>query len=159
MQWTPYVTVAAVIERDERFLMVEEAIEGRVVFNQPAGHLERDESLVEAARREVLEETAWHFRPEAVVGLYLYAPHASERSYLRVCFCGSCEDHRPERGLDKEILRAPWLSREELLAQRERLRTPMVLRCIDDYRAGHAFPLDLLKDALAERLGTPGSLT
>lgn len=148
MQWTPYVTVAAVIEREGRFLMVEEEIEGRIVFNQPAGHLEHGETLVDAARREVLEETAWHFRPQAVVGLYLYAPPASERSYLRVCFRGVCEDHEPERGLDKGILRAPWLSREDLLAERERLRTPLVLRCIDDYRAGRTFPLELLNDAI-----------
>ena len=156
MQWTPYVTVAAVIERDERFLMVEEEIEGRVVFNQPAGHLERGETLIEAARREVLEETAWHFHPESVVGLYLYAPPASERSYLRVCFRGRCGDHEPARQLDKEILRAPWLSRGDLLAQRDRLRTPLVLRCIDDYRAGHSYPLGLLNHAIAERLETPG---
>lgn len=155
MQWTPYVTVAAIIEREGRFLMVEEEIDGRVVINQPAGHLERGESLAEAARREVLEETAWHFRPQAVVGVYLYAPSGSERSYLRVCFLGVCDAHEPARALDKEILRAPWLSRDELLAQRERLRTPLVLRCIDDYRAGRSFPLDLLNDAIDDSLRAP----
>jgi 8-oxo-dGTP pyrophosphatase MutT (NUDIX family) len=142
MGWNPEVTVAAVVERDGRFLMVEERISGRLVLNQPAGHLEDDESVVEAAVRETREETAWRLHPEALIGVYLWRNPADERTFLRFAFCGRVDDHCPEQTLDTGIVRAVWLSHEQLLAQPGRLRSPLVLRCLEDYLLGKRQPLD-----------------
>lgn len=144
MQWKPNVTVAAVISKDSRYLLVEEYSDNCLVINQPAGHLEEGESLVQAVQREVLEETAWHFTPQAATGLYLYPSPENEITYLRICFHGQCHGHRPQQALDTGIVRTLWLTREEIAAQPERMRSPMVLQCIDDYLRGHTFPLDLL---------------
>ncbi len=145
MVWKPNVTVAAIIERDRRFLLVEEtADDGRVVFNQPAGHLEPGETLFDAVKREVLEETGWHFEPEALVGVYLCSNAEEDVTYLRMCFCGRCQKHEPERPLDEGIIRVRWLSRDELISMREKLRSPMVLRCIDDHMKRRHYPLDIL---------------
>ncbi len=142
--WTPRVTVAAVIAREGRFLLVEEQTEDGIVFNQPAGHLEDGESLLDAVVREVREETGWSFQPDGVVGVYRWRMADTGRTYLRFCFHGNCSDHRPEQPLDAGILGTRWLSVEEL--QREgRLRSPMVLNCIDDFLAGHTHPLSLLQ--------------
>lgn len=138
----PAVTVAAIVQRDSRFLLVEERIEGRLVFNQPAGHLEAGETLIEAVVREAREETAWHFRPEAMVGTYLWHHPDNGRSYLRFAFCGQVEDHRPHQALDAGIVRAVWLTREQLRAQPGKLRSPLVMRCIEDYLLGKRQPLD-----------------
>jgi len=146
MIWKPHATVAAVIEREGRFLMVEEDSEGAIVYNQPAGHLDPNESLIEAAIRETREETAWGFQPEAIVGIYRWLHEPTERTYLRVCFTGQCHDHRLEQTLDDGILQALWLSRDELLAREDKLRSPLVMRCIDDYLAGHRYPLQILSD-------------
>jgi ADP-ribose pyrophosphatase YjhB (NUDIX family) len=146
MIWKPHATVAAVIEREGRFLMVEEESEGDIVYNQPAGHLDPNESLVDAVIRETREETAWGFRPETLVGIYRWVHQPTERTYLRVCFTGSCMDHQPQQDLDQGILRALWMTRDELLAVPEKLRSPMVMRCIDDYLAGQRFPIDILAD-------------
>jgi 8-oxo-dGTP pyrophosphatase MutT (NUDIX family) len=143
MVWTPRVTVAAVAEHDGRFLVVEEDIDGRTVLNQPAGHLDSGESLVQAVQRETLEETAWRFQPEAVIGFYLWTHPVTEVSYCRVAFCGRCT-HQESGPLDAGIRQALWLSRQELAAQSERLRSPMVLRAIDDYLSGNRYPLSLL---------------
>lgn len=145
----PRVTVASVVERDGRFLVVEERPEtGGLVINQPAGHLEHGETLLQAVVRETFEETAWHFTPEHLVGVYLWAHPSGQTSYLRVCFCGSVHGHEPERPLDEGIVRALWLTREELQAQSERLRSPLVLGVVDDYLAGERYPLGLLKSFL-----------
>jgi phosphatase NudJ len=144
MQWKPNVTVAAVVHRDGRFLIVEESVAGAAVFNQPAGHLERDETLLEAVRREVKEETGWAYEPEALIGVYLFPDSDAGVTYLRFCFSGSCDAHDPEQQLDAGIVRAVWLTRAELDAEAERLRSPLVLRCIDDYLAGRRYPLELL---------------
>ncbi len=138
------VTVAAVTERAGRFLMVEERVSGSTVINQPAGHLEPGESLVEAVIRETLEETAWALEPEAVTGIYLWQTPDQSRSFLRVAFAGQCRGHDPDRHLDTGIIAAHWLTREDLAGQAERLRSPMVMRCIDDYLAGIRYPLDCL---------------
>jgi 8-oxo-dGTP pyrophosphatase MutT (NUDIX family) len=140
--WNPEVTVAAVVERDGRFLMVEECIGGRLVLNQPAGHLEDRETLIEAAIRETREETAWRLRPEALVGTYLWRNPDNGRSFLRFAFCGTVDDHRAGQALDQGIVRALWLSREQLVAQPDRLRSPLVLRCLEDYLAGARHSLD-----------------
>ena len=138
----PEVTVAAVVVRDGRFLLVEERIQGRLVLNQPAGHLEDRETLVEAAVREAREETAWRFHPEALVGTYLWRNPSNGRGFLRFTFCGDVDDHRPQQPLDKGIVRALWLSHEELQAQPARLRSPLVMRCIEDFLQGRRQPLE-----------------
>ncbi|MFH1605316.1 MAG: NUDIX hydrolase [Pseudomonadota bacterium] len=146
MNARPRITVAAVIERGGQFLLVEEEDEGRIVFNQPAGHLELHESLAHACRREVLEESAWHFLPRALVGIYLWSKPASESdlAYLRFAFCGELGEHEPGRKLDTGIARAVWLSSDEIRATRARHRSPLVLHCIEDYLAGKRYPLDVL---------------
>ena len=149
MVWKPHVTVASIIERDHRFLMVEERVAEGYVINQPAGHLDEGETLVEAAIRETLEETAWSFAPEAIVGIYLWRHPRHGQTFLRTCFCGAGVCHHPERGLDADIVRTIWLSREELGAARERLRSPMVLSTIDDYLAGIRYPLALLQSLIS----------
>lgn len=143
----PVATVAAVVRRDDRFLVVEEQADNGIVFNQPAGHIEAGETPFEAVRREVLEETGWEFEPEAVVGIYLYPNRAVGVTYLRLCYAGRCTVHHPERPLDDGILRACWMSRAELAAQPSRLRSPLVLQCIDDFLAGSVHPLHLIRNA------------
>jgi 8-oxo-dGTP pyrophosphatase MutT (NUDIX family) len=142
MGWNPEVTVAAIVELGGRFLMVEERIAGRLVLNQPAGHLEDGETLLEAVIRETREETAWRFRPEAHVGTYLWRSADTGRSFLRFAFCGSVDDHQPQQPLDKGIVRALWMTHEHLLAQASRLRSPLVLRCLQDFLLGKRQPLD-----------------
>jgi 8-oxo-dGTP pyrophosphatase MutT (NUDIX family) len=122
--------------------MVEERIAGRLVLNQPAGHLEDGETLVEAAIRETREETAWRFRPDALVGTYLWRSPVDGRSFLRFAFCGAVDDHRAQQPLDVGIQRTLWVTHEQLLAQAPRLRSPMVLRCLQDYRLGKRQSLD-----------------
>jgi 8-oxo-dGTP pyrophosphatase MutT (NUDIX family) len=141
VSWSPEVTVAAVVMREGRFLMVEERVSGRLVLNQPAGHLEEGETLLAAAVRETREETAWRFAPEALVGTYLWRNPDNGRGFLRFTFCGSVDDHRATQRLDFGIARALWLSREELLAQADRLRSPLVMRCVDDFLRGARHPL------------------
>lgn len=142
MRWNPEVTVAAIVERDHRFLMVEERIGARLVFNQPAGHLEDRETLIEAVIRETREETAWRFQPEALVGTYLWRNPQNDRSFLRFTFCGSVDDHATGQVLDTGIVRALWLTHDQLLAQPGKLRSPLVLRCLEDYLQGARQPLD-----------------
>lgn len=144
MTWKPDVTVAAVAQRDGKFLFVEERAGGRVVLNQPAGHLEDGETFLEAVVRETLEETAWRFEPQAVVGVYVWRPPHAARTFLRVAFSGELGDHDPSRPLDRGILRTRWLTREQLHEPRLRLRSPLVTQCLDDYLAGVRHPLSLI---------------
>jgi len=141
MVWKPDVTVAAIIERDSQFLLVEERIGGRLVLNQPAGHLEDGESLLEAVVRETLEETAWHFTPAALLGVYLWRS-ARAHTTMRVSFIGSVADFDSTRRLDPPVLATHWLTREQILSRREQLRTTLVTRCIDHYLAGRRLPLE-----------------
>lgn len=142
--WKPHATVAAVIEQDGRYLMVEEKVDGKVVYNQPAGHLDPGESLIDAVIRETREESAWQFVPEALTGIYLWDQPDSSRTFLRFAFCGEHSNHDPEQTLDDGILRALWMTRDELAARPNQLRSPLVLSCIDDYAAGKRYPLELL---------------
>lgn len=146
----PRVTVAAVIERDGRFLCVEERAgsSAELVINQPAGHVETAESVIEAAIRETLEETGWRLAPEAVTGIYLWRHPESGRSFLRIAITGRADAPEGEVRLDEGIERAVWLSREELLRERERLRSPLVLHTVEDYLRGERHPLSLLKHLL-----------
>src|SRR3989344_2211308 len=148
MIWKPNVVVAAIVERDGKFLLVEEMAGGELVLNQPAGHLDEGESLMDAAVRETLEATAWHLVPEALLGVYRW-PHPTKGvTYLRFAFIGHVTRHEPERSLDREIVRTLWLTPEEIRAERSRHRSPQVERCLNDYLAGQRYPLELLKDAM-----------
>jgi len=143
MDWTPRLTVATIIERDGRFLLVEEYVDGEeLVYNQPAGHLDEHETLAAAAIRETLEETAWEVEVNAIVGVY-YWTHPQGHTFVRTCFAGHALHHHPDQPLDQGIQRALWLTRDEIAALGSKLRSPMVLRCVDDYLAGKRYPLDL----------------
>ena len=122
MSWHPHVTVATIVEDQGRFLLVEEQADGREVLNQPAGHLEPAESLLEAALRETLEETGWEVELSAVTGIYLYTAPSNGVTYQRVCFAARPVRHHPERALDDGIIGPRWLSRDELAAQPQRWR-------------------------------------
>jgi 8-oxo-dGTP pyrophosphatase MutT (NUDIX family) len=140
---SPELTAAAVIERAGRFLVIEELVHERPVFNQPAGHVEPGETPADAVIRETLEEAAWHFVPESVCGVYRWTEPASGRCFLRVAFCGDVTGRPRARALDAGILRTLWLSRAQLAGRATRLRSPLVLRCIDDYLDGRRLPLEL----------------
>ena len=142
MGLNPEITVAAIVEQQGRFLVVEERINNRLVFNQPAGHVEQGETLLEAVSREAREETAWRFTPESLLGVYLWRNPRNGRSTMRFAFSGSVSDHDASRPLDRGIVRALWLSREEMLERERRLRSPLVLRCVDDFLDGRRLPLD-----------------
>lgn len=144
MRFLPHVTVATIIEEQGRFLMVEEYRDSRLVLNQPAGHVEEDESLIQAARREVLEETAYSVELTSVVGLYLFKADNGV-SYQRSCFAGKVVQHHPQRQLDEGILRAVWMTREELQQRRQDLRSHLVLECIEDYLNKPHYSLDLIR--------------
>jgi ADP-ribose pyrophosphatase YjhB (NUDIX family) len=145
-RWKPSVTVAAVVERAGRFLLVEEETAEGIRLNNPAGHLDPGESPAEGCAREVLEETAWSFRPTALLGIYLarfQRPATGEDvTYLRIAFCGDALEHHAQRALDTGIVRALWLTADEIRASAERHRSPLVLRCLEDYLAGQRFALD-----------------
>lgn len=144
MRWHPSVTVAAVIEHDGRFLLVEEESGGERVYNQPAGHWEPGETLVEACIRETLEESACRFAPDALVGIYRWHAPNVDTTFLRFTFCGELLGEDAGRALDPDILRTVWLRPEELRELAPRHRSPLVLRCVEDYLAGKRYALDLL---------------
>jgi 8-oxo-dGTP pyrophosphatase MutT (NUDIX family) len=131
--------------------MVEERVAGQLVINQPAGHVESGETLLHAVIREAREETAWRFIPEALIGVYLWGKTGHPR-FLRVAFSGRCDKLDLGRSLDTGIVRTLWLRRDELLARTGDLRSPMVLRGVDDYLSGRRYPLDLVQDLALEQL-------
>ena len=148
MVWKPHVTVAAVIERDNRFLLVEEETPHGLQFNQPAGHFEKNEDLIAAVKREVNEETAWHFEPEHFISIQLWRRNPKLPTFIRVCFSGRCHSHNPEQLLDDGIVGTHWLTRDEIAAQQHRLRSPLVLCSVDEYLSGQRYPLSLIKSFL-----------
>ncbi|MCX8086892.1 MAG: NUDIX hydrolase [Rhodocyclaceae bacterium] len=145
--WKPNVTVAAIVEREGRFLLVEEETTEGLRFNQPAGHLDEGESLVAACAREALEETAYEFTPTELVGIYQWPRPQGDITYLRFAFAGRLGAHDPTRRLDTGIVRAVWLTPEEIEATQPRHRSPLVWQCVRDYLAGRRFPLDLIWSA------------
>jgi len=132
----PEVTVAAICEDKGRFLLVEERAQRRRLFNQPAGHVERSETLIDAVIREAREESAWLFTPAALIGVYLWRSPNGRRPFLRFAFAGGVSDHHPQQALDHAIVTTHWLSVAELQRRRARLRSPLVLYCIADYMRG-----------------------
>jgi len=126
--------------------MVEERVHGQIRFNQPAGHLEDNESLVDAAVRECREETACLFQPQALVGLYRWRNAEKNDTYLRATFCGDCSDSETEQALDDDIIAAHWMTLDEIRSREAQLRSPLVLRSLDDYLAGKRYPLEILVD-------------
>jgi len=148
MVWKPHVTVAAVIEREDRFLFVEEETSNGLAFNQPAGHLEQGEDLITAVKREVTEETAWQFEPESLVAIQLWRRSPEHPSFLRICFAGHCHSHNPELLLDEGIVATHWLTRDQIAEQQERLRSILVLKSVDYYLNGERYPLSMIKSII-----------
>lgn len=146
-RWKPSVTVAAVIEQDGRYLLVEEETADGLRLNNPAGHLDPGESLLDAVARETLEETAYPFAPDALVGIYLARlarPDGDDVTYLRFAFSGRVGAFDAARRLDHGIVRTLWLTPDEVRASAERHRSPLVLQCVEHHLAGQRFPLELL---------------
>jgi len=150
-RWKPSVTVAAVIEQSGRFLLVEEHTSEGLRLNNPAGHLDPGESPAAGCIRETLEETAYQFTPQALVGVYLARMHRplagnaiEDITYLRFAFCGALGAFDGGRQLDHGIVRTVWLSPEEIRQHSDRLRSPLVLQCMEDYLAGKRFDLNLV---------------
>lgn len=138
------MTVAAVIEQDGKFLLVEEHTSQGLKFNQPAGHLEAKESLLDAVKRETLEESAYEFEPQHLVGVYRWHAVTSNTTYLRFAYSGRILTHHPEQALDKGIVHAVWMTPEEIRATVTRHRSPLILQCVEDYLAGKRYPLNLV---------------
>jgi len=144
MIWKPNVTVAAVLEQDGKFLLVEEHTSQGLMFNQPAGHWEPGETLPAGAVREVLEESAYDIEPQHLLGIYRWHAPGSDTTYLRFAFTGHILAHHPERALDEGIVRAVWMTPDEIRATAARHRSPLILRCVEDYLAGKRYPLELI---------------
>ena len=146
-RFQPRVTVAAVIERQGRFLLIEEETSEGLRLNNPAGHLDPGESPAEGCAREALEETAHHFTPTALIGVYLSRRQRNggeDVTYIRLAFCGELGELEAERALDTGIVRTLWMTEKEIRASADRHRSPLLLRCLDDYLAGRRYPLDLV---------------
>ena len=144
MQWMPHATVAAIIEDDGKFLLVEESTDRGNRFNQPAGHLEDNESLIEAVVRETLEETAYAFEPTSLLGVYHWKHEHNDTTYLRFAYIGHVSNHQPQLGLDDGIIRTVWMTADEIRNNANLMRSPQVLTCIEDYLSGQRFPLSVV---------------
>jgi len=142
----PAATVATIVVRDDAYLLVEEETRAGVRLNQPAGHLEAGETLVDAAVRETLEETGYRVTPTALVGIYRWQAPETGAAFLRFAFAGEVVGHDAGRALDDGIVRALWLTYDDLVGHRAMHRSPLVLRCVDDYRAGTRHPLRLITE-------------
>lgn len=140
-QWMPHATVAAIVQENGKFLLVEEITDRGNRFNQPAGHLEDNETLIEAVIRETLEETAYTFAPESLLGIYHWKHEHNDTTYLRFAYIGSVSNHQPNLRLDEGIIRAVWMTAEEIRNKASLMRSPQVLTCIEDYLSGQQFPL------------------
>ena len=146
MIWKPNVTVAAVIEQNGKYLLVEETPKGtEIKLNQPAGHLEPGESILQACSREVLEETGYSFQPEVLTGIYHWTASSNGITYLRFTFSGKVTGFDPARKLDTGIIRASWFSMDEIREKQAIHRTPLVMQCITDYLTGKSYSLDILQ--------------
>jgi 8-oxo-dGTP pyrophosphatase MutT (NUDIX family) len=144
MIWKPNTTVAAIIEQQGKFLLVEEETADGIRLNQPAGHVENGETLVDAVIRETNEEAAYDFLPEQLLGVYHWRHPQKDITYLRFAFIGKAGHHKPEQKLDKGVLRALWMSPDEIRASQAMHRSPQVLICVEHYLAGQRFPLSVI---------------
>ncbi len=142
--WQPHVTVAVVVEQKGKFLLVEEMSNGNMVFNQPAGHLEEHETLTDAAVRETCEETGWTIKITGIVGVSLHVSPHNQVTYHRTTFFGEVVSHNPDQPLDDGIKRALWMTYEEMLEERERMRSELVIKTVEQYQDGHFYPLGLM---------------
>lgn len=157
--WAPHVTVATVVEQDGRYLLVEELNDaGETVFNQPAGHIEKNETLIEGAMREMLEETGYEVRITGFLGVYVYTPPTSHLTYYRMAFSGEVVKYHADRPLDTGIIAPRWLTLDEIVAE-TRLRSPLVRRCVEDFRAGRIMPLATVFEVHAQHGSTHHSNT
>ena len=148
MSWNPHITVASVIEEDKKYLLVEEYVQELVVLNQPAGHLEENETILEACAREVLEETAYKVKVDYLIGIYQEREKNSPDMWLRFCFKCTVENEIIGRKLDKNIIRKVWLSKDDIVNPRYNLRSNMVLKCINDYESGQRYPNEVIQSSL-----------
>ncbi len=146
--WKPHVTVASIVEKDDQFLCIKELIDGKAMINQPAGHLDPNESLIDAVIRETQEETGYTIVPESLVGVYKWKHPTKDKTFIRFVFSANVVDHDPNQELDDGILEAVWPTEEELKNSDIPLRSPMVLQAICDYRDGKRYPLDLVQDLI-----------
>ena len=144
MQWMPHATVAAIVEDHGKFLLVEEETDRGNRYNQPAGHLEDNESLLAAVVRETMEETAYTFHPEALLGIYHWKHEHNDSTYLRFAYIGRVSHHQPTQELDEGIVRSVWMTVEEMREQAMLMRSPQVLKCVEDYLAGKRYPLEAI---------------
>ena len=144
MQWMPHATVAAIVEDQGRFLLVEEETDRGNRYNQPAGHLEDNESLLAAVVRETMEETAYTFHPEALLGIYHWKHEHNDTTYLRFAYIGRASHHQPTLALDEGIIRSVWMTVEEMREKAMLMRSPQVLKCVEDYLAGKRYPLEAI---------------
>lgn len=144
MKWKPHATVAAIVEENGKFLLVEETTDRGNRFNQPAGHLEDNETLQQAVIRETLEETAYVFHPTSLLGVYHWKHEHNDTTYLRFAYIGKVSDHQPARGLDDGIIRTVWMTADEIRSNAMLMRSPQVITCIDDYLSGKHFPLSVI---------------
>lgn len=144
MQWMPHATVAAIVEENGKFLLVEEVTDRGNRFNQPAGHLEDNETLTEAVIRETLEETAYTFQPTSLLGIYHWKHEHNNSTYLRFAYIGNVSNHQPQLALDEGIIRTVWMTAQEMRDNAMLMRSPQVLTCIEDYLSGKRFPLSVL---------------
>ena len=142
----PRVTVATIVARDDTFLVVEESTSSGLRLNQPAGHVESGEAMIDAAMRETLEESGWRVTPTALIGIYQWRSPSSGETFVRFAFAADALTHDPLRPLDEGIVRAFWMPYAELAAARDRHRSPLVLRCVEDFRAGRRHPLDFVTE-------------
>ncbi len=144
MEWLPHVTVATVVEKDGQYLLVQEHSNGKLVYNQPAGHLDQNETLEQAAVRETFEETGWHVELKGIVGISLYTSPHNQVTYHRTTFFAQALNHEPAQILDDGIVQALWMSYEDIVASADQMRSQLVIQCIEQYRAEHRYPLDLV---------------
>lgn len=143
-RWTAHITVAAIVEENGKFLLIEEETDRGNRFNQPAGHLEDNESLLEAVIRETQEESAYRFTPTALLGIYHWKHEHNNSTYLRFAYIGSVSDHQPDQPLDSGIIRSVWMTIDEMRANPMLMRSPQVITCCEDYLKGQSFPLEAI---------------
>jgi 8-oxo-dGTP pyrophosphatase MutT (NUDIX family) len=143
-QWKPNATVAAIIEQNGKFLLVEEETDRGNRYNQPAGHLEDGETLLEAVIRETMEESAYEFTPEKLLGIYHWKHTHNKTTYLRFAFIGKVGKHYPMQPLDTGIIKTLWMGIDQIRENAHLMRSDQVLSCIEDYIAGKSYPLEVI---------------